>query len=329
MTDILLQTLYLSVILILFILLGILFYKNFTSSKNINDPPYNPHFEKLIMDKMEATSKSIENRFSELSIEFELRSKEMISVSQETKEEAQNLNQLLGNRTSRGAWGENVAQDILEHLGMIKGIKYERNKTLNWKKEDGGVLIPDFTIYIEGQSKMLIVDSKFPLDNYRKFFNEKGNLQTQKDFISDFKDRVDEVSKYINTSENTLGFAALFLPIPGILDAALSINTEIQEYAIKKQVVLLSPANLYALISFVQQSEFLFNIKQQHSEIAKVLEGIKFQYSKFQNAFEGMEKHLDRLKDSVTAIKTTRTNALGRSIDQIDEVINPSKQLDN
>ena len=68
-------------------------------------PPYNPHFEKLIMDKMEATSKSIENRFSELSIEFELRSKEMISVSQETKEEAQNLNQLLGNRTSRGAWG--------------------------------------------------------------------------------------------------------------------------------------------------------------------------------------------------------------------------------
>jgi DNA recombination protein RmuC len=252
------------------------------------------------------------------------------TYSKESIGETRKLNNLLKNNQQRGAWAERVLDDLLKHIGMLEGIEYEK-QAIGLKDEDGEDVRPDFIFYLDGQSKVFPLDSKFPLSNFDKLYDENDNFleENKTKYISDFKKRIVETSKYVNPSENTIELAAMFVPVSTILDKTIEIDSEIIDYALERKVVLVSPANFYALISFVKHSAILFSLSKEHEQVLDVFRNIQKQYDMYEKSFNQVDKKLSDLIDSIDDIKGTRTRMLSAQIKKIDQILKSSKKLND
>ncbi len=330
-------------ILILIIILFLFFRKSF-SRENYND--INNDLVKELTKKMDNLHTKLEVEQTTILNNIEGSSnnlKDIMKLTAENTErttnairvEAQKISNILQDNSKRGAWGEKIADDLLKNMGMIEGKSYQKQKKLPWISEDNKELKPDFTFNIDGDGKLFIMDSKFPLSNYNRMFDENGNPVSdidiqKKAYIKEFRKRIDEVKKYINTSENTLDLAAMFIPVSTILDETLQMDSAIVDYAIENKVVLVSPANFYALISFLKYSETLFQVTREQQTIMKIFTSLKEQWMKYEASFEDVEKKLEKLSESIDSVKSTRTNAMSREIKKVDEILSmDSKKLND
>lgn len=252
------------------------------------------------------------------------------SYSKESIEETRKLNQLLKNNQQRGAWAERILEDLLKHIGMLDGIEYVKQAE-GLEDSDGGKIRPDFIFYLDGQNKVFPLDSKFPLSNFAKLYDSNGNFieENKTKYISDFKKRIVETSKYVNPEQNTIELAAMFVPVSTILDKTIEIDNEIIDYALERKVVLVSPANFYALISFVKHSSVLFYLSKEHTQVLEVFRNIQKQYGMYEQSFAQVDKRLEALIDSINDIKGTRTRMLSAQIRKIDEILKSPNQLND
>ena len=261
--------------------------------------------------------------------------KEMIKFSEQSQNRTakemlnatQKVTNILQDNSKRGAWGEKAADDLLKSMGLIEGKSYQKQQTLPWKSEDESLLKPDFVFNIDGQDKLFIMDVKFPLSHYYKMYDEDGNqvfdVDNQKKlYLTEFRKRIVEVSKYVNTSENTIDLAAMFIPVTGILDETLKMDSEIVDYAMKYKVVLVSPASFYALINFLKYSETIFKVSKEQKEIIKIFGSLKEQWSKYEASFEKVENKLSQLSKEIDTVKNTRTKAMSRELNKVDNILN-------
>src|SRR5581483_6240233 len=110
----------------------------------------------------------------------------------------------------------------------------------------------DSVIRING--KLLAMDSKFSMENYRAFINAEGDEireAARKLFIRDVKKRIDEISKkYILPEENTLDFALMYVPADGVFNE-LADDVEINDYARAKRVHMVSPSTFYYFLQVI------------------------------------------------------------------------------
>jgi Uncharacterized protein conserved in bacteria len=104
-------------------------------------------------------------------------------------QQTQALNKVLSSSQGRGNWGEKMLVDILMQAGFERGINYEMQEKL----EAGGK--PDFTFHLP-PDRVLYLDSKFPMENYLKYFEaqDDNTRKIMKDaFIKNVEDRVKEL----------------------------------------------------------------------------------------------------------------------------------------
>ena len=87
-----------------------------------------------------------------------------------------NLQDILYNPIERGAWGELLADRVLDVLEFKKGVDYETKKVM----KSGGE--PDYTFYLpEGQ--IVNMDAKFPLTGYEELSQITSELGEETDEI--------------------------------------------------------------------------------------------------------------------------------------------------
>ncbi|MCX6806404.1 MAG: DNA recombination protein RmuC, partial [Patescibacteria group bacterium] len=147
-----------------------------------------------------------------------------------------------------------------------------------YKFKDGETV--DAVIFLE-KDKMLPIDSKFSLENYNRLIEEKDKLRKldlTKKFKQDLKQRIDETSKYIRPSENTMDFAFMFIPSEAIyndllinkIGAADTSSRDLIEYAFQdKKVIIVSPTTFMAYLQTVLQGLRSLQIEDQAKEIQK------------------------------------------------------------
>ena len=333
MTDIVIIVL----VLLLIILVGLSLFR-IKKNTSLNNDVHFDEISKDLFQRMDNLNTKLEveqTKLSENLIGSTNSVKEMIKFSEQSQNRAakemlnatQKVTNILQDNSKRGAWGEKAADDLLKSMGLIEGKSYKKQQTLPWKSEDESQLKPDFVFNIDGQDKLFIMDVKFPLSHYYKMYDENGNqvfdVENQKKlYLSEFRKRIVEVSKYINTSENTIDLAAMFIPVTGILDETLKMDSEIVDYAMKYKVVLVSPASFYALINFLKYSETIFKVSKEQKEIIKIFGSLKEQWGKYEASFEKVEDRLNQLSKEIETVKTTRTKAMSRELNKVDNILN-------
>jgi len=234
----------------------------------------------------------------------------------EVGKDISSLQELLRAPTFRGEVGEFLLANL---LGQILP---QEHFTLKHKFKSGEVV--DAVIRLG--NRLVPVDSKFPLENFKRMLESGGEdekQRTRKEFVRDVKKHIDDVSdKYILPDENTFDFALLYIPAENVYyetiikDEPLCEEEGICSYALSKRVIPVSPNSFYAYLQALvlglkglriekAAEEILGNLTRLHGDLSKFREDFEILGKHLSNSrakYEEAEKKLDRLGDKLLNI---------------------------
>jgi len=208
------------------------------------------------------------------------------------------LEDVLKNPKQRGILGEYYLETLLKNV--LPPGSYE----MQYAFEDGTIV--DAAVFVgEGKNRKVIpIDSKFSLENYNRLVEEKDPTERERlerAFKNDLKSRIDETSKYVKPSENTMDFAFMFIPHEAIYYdllvaqvGAVKVNTQdLIEYAFKdRHVIIVSPTSFLAYLQTVLQGLRALKIEESAKEIRKNIEQLSKHLAYYDSYMQKMGGHL-------------------------------------
>src|SRR5260370_26218 len=230
---------------------------------------------------------------------------------------AQTVENSLGGAKSRGCLGEVALERLLEDA--LPRERYQRQ----YRFSSGEAA--DAVIFL--RDKLLPIDSKFPLDAFRRI-GEQGSTQASQQtdeahraFAIAVKGHADSIAKkYILPNEGTLGIALMFVPSENVYyELLLTADAKAQpldEYCRSRNVIAVSPNTLYAHLQVIlmglQGMQIEENAKrlqaslavlQKHMEnTAEVFDRLGTHLKNAQLCYSETEKRLDRAQDTLAGM---------------------------
>jgi DNA recombination protein RmuC len=240
-------------------------------------------------------------------------------VTFKLKDTADHLRHALASSKKRGEWGERIAEDIIRLVGMVEGISYVRQKTL-----EHAAGRPDYTFLLPNSLK-INMDVKFPMENYQHYLDaqsEHDRKRFRDELLKNARIMLKQVTTrdYINPAENTVDYVMMFIPNEQVYSFLNEADTTLMDEALRQKVILCSPFTLYAVLAVVRQAVENFNLERTASEILKQLSEFSKQWAAYKDKFRAMGERLDAAKKEYDAIVTTRTNMLERPLRKIDDL---------
>lgn len=153
---------------------------------------------------------------------------------------------------------------------------------------------------------LVSVDSKFPLENFKKTLgaiSDDEKKAHRKKFLSDVKKHVDNISsKYILPDEGTYDFALMYIPAENVYyetiikDEAFGDDKSLCSYALSKRVIPVSPNSFYAYLQAIVLGFKGLRIEKSAQEIHQRLQRLSGDFYKFKEDFDVIGKHLSNTR---------------------------------
>ena len=231
------------------------------------------------------------------------------------------LKRVLDNVKTRGILGEYMLENILEQL--LTPDQYDRNVA----PKKGSQANVEFAVKLPGKEHgewvWLPIDSKFPLQSYEKLLvaYETGDptridqgikelLKAVEGFARDISD------KYIDPP-NTTDFALMFLPIESLHGEILRHPGLFENLQRTYRVTVVGPTTLSALLNSLQMGFRTLAVQRRSSEVWKILEAVKTEFTKFQVQLEKVDKQLSSASRSLQDLRATRTSVMTRKLREV------------
>ncbi|WP_020168577.1 MULTISPECIES: DNA recombination protein RmuC [Methylotenera] len=198
------------------------------------------------------------------------------------------LQELLGDKRSRGAYGEVQLEGLVRNV--LPNDSFKMQHTF-----ENGVRV-DCALFLPQPTGTVAVDSKFPLENYHRMFdsslNEIEKSLAKKQFKADIKKHVDDIaSKYIIPHVTSDG-AVMFIPAEAVFAEIHAYHPEIINYAMNKRVWLVSPTTLMAVLNTARAV-------LKDVEMRKQVHIIKDELGKLSKDFERFDVRMKKLADNI------------------------------
>lgn len=208
----------------------------------------------------------------------------------DTGKNIQSLQDILKPPKSRGIVGEIFLEQILSQVLPVQYFE------MYYKFQNGNIV--DAVVKLV-DSKLLPIDSKFPLDSLKDYFsdslNDKREIPTQ--FIRDVRKHIDDVSKkYIAQNENTLDFALMYIPAESVYYEILLKDEKLMQYSRDKKVVIVSPNTIYAYLSVIMNGLKGFEIEKNARNILNYIDNLRNDIEQFVLEYEKIGTHLINAK---------------------------------
>ncbi len=224
-------------------------------------------------------------------------------AGQQMSQTAQTLETILGGAKSRGTLGEVTLERLLEDA--LPKESYKRQ----YRFSSGEAA--DAVIFL--RDKMLPIDSKFPLDAFRRMGEQTSTQsssqasvqvdEARRSFATAVKGHADSIAKkYVLPNEGTLSIALMFVPSESVYYELLMTSDAkslpLDEYCRSKNVIAVSPNTLYAHLQVIlmglQGMQIEENAKRLHASLA----GLQKQMENFTDAFGKLGTHLKNAQQS-------------------------------
>ena len=193
----------------------------------------------------------------------------------------------------RGGFGEFLLEDLLKQVIPLRHFKMQYNF------RNGHIV----DAVIETSDRLVPIDSKFPLDNFRKLIsaeNDQDRKNYKKVFMTDVRRHIDAIaSKYILPDEGTFPFALMYIPAENIYyeviirDEGLNDESGLYPYAIEHKVIPVSPNSLYAYLQVIVLGLRGLYIEQSAKEVLNSLSRLQGDLGKVREVFDTLGSHLD------------------------------------
>lgn len=198
------------------------------------------------------------------------------------------LQELLGDKRSRGAFGE------VQLEGLVRNVLPTASFSMQHTFENGTRV--DCALFLPAPTGTVAVDSKFPLENYHRMFDaslsEAMQAQAEKQFKADVKKHVDDIAaKYIIPNVTSDG-AVMFIPAEAVFAEIHAYHPEVIDYAMNKRVWVVSPTTLMAVLNTARAV-------LKDVEMRKQVHIIKDELGKLSKDFERFDARMKKLADNI------------------------------
>lgn len=222
------------------------------------------HEEKLVAmlnpfkESIEKFEQKVEKTHSENIRENQSLKEQLLQLKELNKtigEEAKNLTSALkGDKKLQGDWGEQKLERILQAAGLEKETHYK--KQMNLKDDTDANLRPDYVVFLPDE-KNLVIDSKVSLVAYEKYFSSEDDLGMKAAaaaHVKNIKNHITGLSA-VNYAElhgiNSPDYVIMYIPIDGALGLAMTEDPTLFEFALSRNIVLVSNNTLLATLKTV------------------------------------------------------------------------------
>jgi DNA recombination protein RmuC len=216
---------------------------------------------------------------------------EMQQAGHELSSAAKQIEDVLGGAKTRGTLGEVALDRIL--ADTLPRASYETQ----FRFSTGEIV--DAVVRLS--DKLLPIDSKFPLDGYRRLL-DRGE-ECRKDFSQAVRLHTESIAKkYILPGEETLDIALMFVPSEGVYYELLrSVDGKgmpLDEYCRTRCVVPVSPSTLFAHLKIIFLGLRGMQIEENAKKLLGSLSGLKRQMDNFGEVYERLGTHLRNAQQS-------------------------------
>ncbi len=204
------------------------------------------------------------------------------------------LQDLLGDKRSRGAFGEMQLEQIVRNL--LPETAYEFQYTFA-----RGVRA-DCVLKLPEPMGLIAVDSKFPLENYERMFLDGAERATPAAFKADVRKHIDEIAtKYIIAAETGDG-AVMFVPAESVFAEIHGRHRDLVEYAQARRVWIASPTTLMAILTTAQSVIRSVETRRQIHIIQDELGKLGADFGRFQSRMDNLARHIEQAKNDVDEV---------------------------
>lgn len=199
------------------------------------------------------------------------------------------LEDLLKPPKLRGTLGETFLEEALRQV-LPAGTWQMQRRFADGEVVDAAITLGD---------RFVSMDSKFPLENYRRAIESSDEAERKRaraEFRRDVRKHVDAIaSKYIRVSEGTYEFAMMYVPAEAVYAEIVADGDEsaVADYAVARRVIPVSPRLLYAYLATVAQGLKGLEIEKRAHEIVEDLAKLKRGVSKIEDPFGKLGGHLN------------------------------------
>lgn len=225
------------------------------------------------------------------------------------------LQELLGDKRSRGAFGEVQLEGLVRNI--LSPQAYEMQYTLpNGSRADCVLKLPEPT-------GMVAVDSKFPLENYHRMFDAASpaeKLVAERQFKADVKRHVEDIaSKYI-IPEVTSDGAVMFIPAEAVFAEIHAHHSDVVDYAMQRRVWIVSPTTLMAVLNTARAVMKDVETRKQVHIIKDELGKLGKEFGRFDERMKKLADHIRQAHEDAQDVHTTSQKISKRfiSIEQVE-----------
>jgi DNA recombination protein RmuC len=208
------------------------------------------------------------------------------------------LQELLGDKRSRGAFGEVQLEALVRNV--LPHAAFQMQYTLST-----GARV-DCVLRLPEPTGLVAVDSKFPLENYHRMLDSGANdverASAQKQFRLDVRKHVDDISKkYIILGETCDG-AVMFVPAEAVFAEIHAYHAEVVDYANARRVWIVSPTTLMAVLNTARAVLKDVETRKQIHIIQDELGKLGADFGRFQSRMDNLARHIEQAKHDVDEV---------------------------
>lgn len=285
-------------------------------------------------NKLSDFEKSVQNQRAEnnkLNGELKGELNRLMSLNQKISSEASALvTALKGENKTQGDWGEYRLETLLQYTGLKENIHYSKQQNFT---TDGDRKIPDFIIHLP-DNKSLILDSKVSLTAYERYVSANSDLEKTialKEHQISLKNHIKQLSdkKYERIQEiQTVDYVLLFVAVEPALFVAADMDPELYNFALTKNVVLVSHSTLLATLRTIshiwKQEDQRKNIQDIVTQAAAIYDQVESYVSlvdKMGNQLETVQK-----TQQLMVTKLSGRQGLANKVERIKKLGIPAKK---
>jgi DNA recombination protein RmuC len=225
------------------------------------------------------------------------------------------LQELLGDKRSRGAFGEVQLEGLVRNILPPSAYEFQFSLSNNSRA--------DCVLKLPAPTGMVAVDSKFPMENYHRMFQpelpDSERALAQRQFRADVRKHVDDISsKYILAGETSDG-AVMFVPAEAVFAEIHAYHAEVVDYAMQRRVWIVSPTTLMAVLNTARAVMKDVATREQVHIIKNELGKLGKDFSRFDERMRKLADHIRQAHEDAEKVRIS-SDKITRRFNEIERV---------